>query len=100
MTSNELEAEIAATREDLAQTVDQLAAKLDVRSRVRHRVEETKDGVAQQAQHLRERATDDQGKPTPVTLAVGSGMVTFVAVVLLVTLRRRRAARRSSWPWR
>lgn len=58
----DLETDIERTREDLAQTVDQLAARLDVKSRVKHRL------------------TDDRGKPSTAVRAAG-----VMAVVGLVT---------------
>jgi len=65
-----LQTDVERTREELADTVDQLAAKLDVKSRVRDRV------------------TTDDGRPTPAGLAVcGAALAT---VVLLVVVRRRR----------
>ncbi len=65
-----LEADIEQTREELAETVDLLAAKFDVKARVRDRV------------------TTDDGKPKPVVLAAAGFMV--AAVVAYVVLRRRR----------
>lgn len=40
-TVSEVQHDIEQTRDDLAHTVDQLAAKLDVKSRVRERIGET-----------------------------------------------------------
>ena len=40
-----LEADIARTRQDLAHTVDLLAAKLDIKTRIRNRVAETRDAA-------------------------------------------------------
>lgn len=84
-----LQADIERTREELAQTVDQLTAKLDVKTRVRETVSETKDRAASQVQHLRDQATDDDGKPTPAAMGVGAGIVAGVAAVVLVFMWRR-----------
>lgn len=88
-----LQADIERTREELAQTVDQLTAKLDVKSRVRDRAIETKDRAAAQLQSLREqaaeRATDDDGKPTPVAMSIGGGVLAGLAAVVLVLMWRR-----------
>lgn len=65
-----LQADVEQTREELAQTVDQLAAKLDVKSR------------------LRDRATTPEGRPEPVLLAVAGALL--VGVVALVVVRSRR----------
>ena len=71
-----LAAEIAVTREQLAGTVDELTAKLDVKSQARRKVAA-----------LRDSATTDTGKPrTEVLTAAGS--LVAMAVVLLLWRRR------------
>ena len=72
----QLEADIARQREELASTVSQLEAKLDVKSRAQHKAAE-----------LKERATTDTGAPRPEVLAVG---VAVLATVGLLVWRRRR----------
>ena len=88
-----LQADIERTREELAQTVDQLTAKLDVKTRVRDRAVETKDRAAAQVQSLRDqaadRATDDDGKPTPVAISIGGGVIAGLAAVVVVLMWRR-----------
>jgi hypothetical protein len=86
----EIEADIERTRDDLAQTVDQLAAKLDVKTRVRNRVVEVKDDAVYQARTLRDRATDDQGRPTPTTTYVAGALAVVVLAVVVLSVRRRR----------
>jgi hypothetical protein len=76
-TPEELEAEIAVQREQLAGTVDELAAKLDVKSQAQHKVAELKDS-----------ATTDTGRPRPEVLAA-AGSLLAMAVVLLLWRRRR-----------
>ena len=75
-TPEELEAEIALQREQLAGTVDQLAAKLDVKSQARQRVASLKDS-----------ATTDDGTPRTEVLAAAGSLVAM-AVVLLLWRRR------------
>lgn len=75
----QIEADIARTREELAQTVDELTARFDVKTRVQERVQEVRD-----------RATDDQGRPTPVTLAIGGAALTAVVAIVAVSIWRRR----------
>lgn len=65
--SEDLQAQIAQHREDLAETVQLLAAKLDVRSRATHRFQELR----------------------PTLLKVGAGAAA-VAVVVLTVRRVRR----------
>ena len=85
----DLQADIERTRADLADTVDQLTAKLDVKTRVRNSVADTKDDVAAQLLKLRDQATDEQGKPTPKTLGIGGGALAAVIAVVVIALWRR-----------
>jgi len=86
----ELEADIVRTREDLAQTVDQLTAKLDVKSRIRGRATEAKDAAAVQLHSARQQLVDGDGRPRPAALRVGGGVVAGVLAVILVKLWYRR----------
>ena len=70
------EREVERNREQLADTVDALQAKLDVKTRAQAKLQETK-----------ERATTDDGKPRPAVLAGAAAVV--VAVAGLVWWRRR-----------
>ena len=78
-TPADIEADIARQREQLADTVDALHARLDVRSRAQAKVGE-----------LRRRATTDTGKPRPPLVTAAFGVVALAAGALV--LRRRRAA--------
>jgi hypothetical protein len=73
-TPEQIEADIERQRDELAATVSQLQAKLDVKTRA-------KDKVAE----LQDRATTDTGQPRPELLAAAA-----VAVVLLGVLIWRR----------
>jgi hypothetical protein len=75
-TPAEIEADIERQRDQLADTVDQLTAKLDVKARAK-----TKAG------ELTDRATTDTGRPRPEVLAAAVSLVAVVAV--LVWWRRR-----------
>ena len=76
-TPEEIQADIERQREQLAQTVDDLGHKLDVKAQTRERVAVAKD-----------RATTDEGKPRPEVLGAAAAAVAGIA--LLVWLRRRR----------
>ena len=76
-TPEQLEAEIVQQREQLADTVDQLTAKLDVKSRAQDKVSALKDS-----------ATTDSGRPRPEVLGAAGSLVAM-AVVLLLWRRRR-----------
>lgn len=71
-TPAQLEAEIAVQREQLADTVDQLTAKLDVKSRAQDRVASLKDS-----------ATNEAGSPRPEVLAAAGSLVAMAVVLLL-----------------
>jgi MYXO-CTERM domain-containing protein len=73
----EIQADIDRQREQLAQTVDALSHKLDVKSQAQEKVAQAKD-----------HATTDSGKPRPELIAVGVAGV--AAVVALIWWRRRR----------
>ncbi len=73
----EIESDIEQQREDLAETIDALSAKLDVKSQAQHKVAEAKD-----------RATTDTGKPRPEM--VGAAVLVVAGVVAFVWWRRTR----------
>ncbi|NHA68852.1 DUF3618 domain-containing protein [Phycicoccus flavus] len=73
-----IEAHIAATRQDLAETIDALGAKLDVRTRASDRVHRAL-GVA----------PDGEPRPTKATQAVLAGAVAVAAFAAAVVVWRR-----------
>ena len=75
-TPEQIEAEIEAQRAQLAGTVDQLAAKLDVTSHAQEKVASIKDS-----------ATTESGRPKAEVLAAAGSLVAM-AVVLLLWRRR------------
>jgi Protein of unknown function (DUF3618) len=75
-TPAQIEAEIEAQRAQLADTVDALAAKLDVTSRAKAKVGDLKD-----------RATTETGSPRPELIAAVA--VTVAVIVGLAVWRRR-----------
>ena len=75
-TTEELEARIEQQREQLADTVDQLTHKLDVKTQAKERVARVAD-----------RATTDEGRPRPELIAAATAAVLLVGVV--VWWRRR-----------
>lgn len=75
-TPRQLESDIERQREELAATVSQLQAKVDVKARTQHKAAELKD-----------RATTATGKPRP-DLAVAA-VAALALVAGLVAWRRR-----------
>ncbi|MDN5767338.1 MAG: DUF3618 domain-containing protein [Humibacillus sp.] len=98
---DEIETELQQTREQLAETVDALTAKLDVKARAGDQLAETKERATQALHDSadatkrvlvqgRDAATDDAGKPTVEASAVAAAVVAAVAVVVVLLWRRRR----------
>ena len=75
-TPEEIEADIERQREQLADTVDALTAKLDVKAQAGAKIDDVKH-----------RATTDSGNVRPEVVAAGAAAI--VAVGLLVWWRRR-----------
>lgn len=73
----EIEDEIAHQREELAETLDALGAKLDVKAQTKAKVADA-----------RARATTDSGKPRPELVA--AAVVVVAGTVALVWWRRSR----------
>jgi len=76
-TPEQIEAEIARQREQLAGTVDQLAAKLDVKAQAKARVRTVQD-----------RVTTDSGSPRPEVLAAAGSLLAMTIVLVVWRVRR------------
>ena len=102
---NEIQADIEQTRENLGETVDQLASKLDVKSRTKARASDVKSHANEKAKLVQERATelgqsakdaatDDQGKPKSSVLGGAAGVAAVVVgVIVIASIRKRRTSR-------
>lgn len=92
-TIEQAEAEVAATREELADTVDELGARLDVKTRAKQSVAEVRThaaaAVGDAAAQARHATLDDRGRPRPVALAV-AGLVAAALGAAVVVWRKRR----------
>lgn len=98
----QIEADLEQTRHELGETVDALSAKLDVKSRAKDQLADTKQRAAEQALIARgrasqalaqgkEAATDQDGSLKPaVPTAGGIALLVLGAVVVLVIRRRGR----------
>ena len=97
-TPEEIEADIVVQREQLADTVDALTAKLDVKAQAKAKVDDAKatttakvaDAKATttaKAAELKDRATTPEGKPRTDLLVFGATVL--VVTVALVWWRRR-----------
>jgi hypothetical protein len=81
---DELQSQIEQTRDELAETVDALSAKLDVKTRA-------KESVARTTTNAVNAVTDERGRPTPqVIVAVSAAVAAALLVAGVTTWRRRR----------
>ena len=87
-TPEEIQADIEQQREQLAQTVDQLGHKLDVKAQSKAKVEDVKVLTQAKLAEAREVSTTDEGKPRPEVL--GAAAAVLVGVAMLIWWRRRR----------
>ena len=76
-TPAQMEAEISQQREQLAGTVDQLTAKLDVKAQAKARV-----------RTLQDRATTDDGTPRREVLAAAGSLLAMTIVLVVWRVRR------------
>ncbi len=97
-TPEEIQADIEVQREQLADTVDALSAKLDVKSQAKAKVDDAKATTAakvadakattsQAVAELKGRATTAEGRPRTDLLVFGGTVL--VVTVALVWWRRR-----------
>lgn len=86
-TTQELRADVAYARDELAETVSQLAAKADIKSRARARAKETRSRMRP---HQGRHGTEQGGGKQGAMLAAGAG--TLALVVLAAILYRQRHA--------
>jgi MYXO-CTERM domain-containing protein len=87
-TPEEIQADIERQREQLAQTVDQLGHKLDVKAQTKAKVDDVKVQTKAKVAEVKDLSTTDEGKPRPEVLGAAAAVV--VGVALLIWLRRRR----------
>jgi hypothetical protein len=80
----QIEAEIERTRGELADTVEALAAKTDVKAQAKAKVADAKDSVQAKAEDAVETVSQDR---RPLYAAVAA---TVAAVVVVGLVRRRR----------
>jgi MYXO-CTERM domain-containing protein len=87
-TPEEIQADIERQREQLAQTVDQLGHKLDVKAQTKAKVDDVRVQTMAKVAEVKDLSTTDEGKPRPEVLGAAAAVV--VGVALLIWLRRRR----------
>jgi hypothetical protein len=93
----DLQAEIESTREDLSHTVDLLAAKLDVKARVRGRAVEIRDDVQNRLRAAGQRARKQAENTDAKQISLGAGLLAVSIAVLTMALWRRNQHSRPRW---
>ena len=86
-TPEEIQADIEQQRERLADTVDALSAKLDVKAQAKAKVDDAKATTSAKVADIKDRATTDTGRPRNELVAVGA--VVVVVAVAIVWWKRR-----------
>lgn len=78
---DEIQADVEQTRNELGQTVEALAYKLDVKERAKEKAAETKEQVVEKADALRHTATDNPKRTVPVAAVAVIGALAIGIVV-------------------
>ena len=87
-TPEEIQEDIEQQREQLAQTVDQLGHKLDVKAQSKAKVEDVKVQTQAKLAEAKDMSTTDDGKPRPEVIGAVAAVV--VGIGMIIWLRRRR----------
>jgi uncharacterized protein DUF3618 len=86
-TPEEIQEDIEQQREQLAQTVDQLGHKLDVKAQGKAKIEDVKAQTQAKLAEVKDVSTTDDGKPRPEV--IGAAAAVLVGVAMIIWLRRR-----------
>jgi len=81
----DIEADVEQTRNELGQTVEALADKLDVKGRAKDKAAETKEQVVEKADALRHTAIDNPKRTVPIAAIA---LIGALAVGIVVWRRR------------
>ncbi|MFT0847252.1 DUF3618 domain-containing protein [Actinomycetaceae bacterium L2_0104] len=98
----DIEADIAQTRRDLGETVEQLASALDVKSRAKDQLNAAKERATEQFAHAqeqvsegvtkaREKMTEDDGRPNSMGWTVIGAIGAALGLIVILGLRRKRS---------
>ncbi len=71
----EIRRDIEATRGELGDTVEALAAKADVKAQAKERVQETADDVKQKVSSVTPESVQQSAKRNPLPFAIGGALV-------------------------
>jgi hypothetical protein len=85
-----LQADVEETRRELGQTVDALAAKLDVKARTRARLDAGRQQVLDGVSLVRDQATDDNGAVRREVLIAAGVLAVSVSVIAVLVVRTHK----------
>jgi hypothetical protein len=83
--ARQLEAEIERTREQLGETVEALAAKVDVKARAQQKADQLTGQLKSSANQVKRQLTQ-----RPIPVAVTAGAVGVLVLTLVIMSQRRR----------
>jgi hypothetical protein len=92
--AEEIEADIAATRERLAESVDALADKVNVKARAQEKADQTKEQAKEKLDQAKTKSQDLIGRARQASRSAQLAIVSVpVLLVLLIirSVRRRRS---------
>jgi Protein of unknown function (DUF3618) len=91
----EIEADIAATRERLAESVDALADKVNVKARAQEKAEQTKEQAKEKLGEAKTKGQDLLGQAReaspPVQLALIAVPIAVIVLLIVRAVRGRRS---------
>lgn len=87
-TPAEIEADIDQQREQLAETLDALGTKLDVKAQAQAKAHDVKTTTRLKIAEAKDAATTDDGKPRPEL--IGAAVVVVAGTIALIWWRRSR----------
>ena len=84
----ELEAEVVQARQSLGDTVDELSAKLDVKTRAKEKVADRTEAVKLTGRRVAETATSTYEQRPTTVYGVAAALIAATAVVVWLVRRR------------
>jgi CHASE3 domain sensor protein len=89
----EIEADIAATRERLAESVDALADRVNVKARAQEKAEQTKEQAREKLNQVRSKGQDLLGQARQASRPVQLAIVSVPVLIVLLIVRSVRRSR-------
>jgi len=91
--ADEIEADIAATRERLAESVDALADKVNVKARAQEKAEQTKQQAKEKVDQAKTKSQDLIGRARQSSRSLQLAIVSVPVLIVLLIIRSIRRHR-------